>query len=583
MKIRAFFKTHQSYMALLVISLLCSGCEVDEAQASNPPPSGSASVTLEPARGVSKNFATKVGINPFPYDITPDAVMRTVNLARSNGDLYTVQLDNGIPWQEALDGKPFSAKIMEEWSRHRDWKAGHQAVYLAIAPLRMDRKAWAEGFDGAAAPKWVSAQKSLTPDIQTAYINYVMRAVEYFQPDFINIGVEAMDLAHNDAKAWTGMETLFIETRKAIKSRYRKDVPVGMSVGLPLIMQPEVFERTRKAVAASDYLGISFYPHIKQFYDKIGGAPIPATPPQQWRQPLQWARDNFSIPLAICETSYSSQPVVVSKWGLDMPSSADAQALFVEDLAAIARRDQYLFVNFFLGIDYDALARRIPDPNQIMPLWKNTGFFDQHLNPKPAWAAYQRAWLNRSSPENPFLTASQPASQSVQAPAPATTPPATSDGSSSGGISFKQKSDLFVGPPTARFSLTLGDRGEPAMLWSYSYTKGEWAWAMGKINQPVQKNAKRLTFDIISNRSGPLFVQVIEKGGEAFVAEIQVGPQWKPIELNLAQMNPDPTKRQNGRLETDQIQSILLADGAAEQTAVKGQRDVYLNAPTFRP
>lgn len=567
-----------SYVLLASLTLCCTSCDSEETASNQSPlPGESGVVHIEPAQPVHRMASTKVGINPFPYDITPNAVKRTANLVRSNGDLYTVQLDNGLPWQDALKGKPFNKKIQDEWQRHREWRASHQSLFLAIAPLQTDRKSWAGGYDGTRAPKWVRGQKQLTPEIKKAYIQYVMRAVEYFQPDFINIGVEAMDLAHNSPQAWQGMEELYIATKNTIKRDYR-DVPVGMSIGLPLAMQAEVFAKLDKVIDHSDYFGISFYPHLKQFYDKIGGYKIPSSPPDQWRTPLHWAKQNIDLPIAICETGYSSHTVKVKRWGLDMPSNSQWQAQYVEDLAAIAARDNYLFVNFFLGIDYDALAERIDDPLHIMPLWKNSGFFDRNFNPKPAWEKYQKAWLNRDAV--PAAAVSQQ-SNVTPSQAPRSVNPRSAD--NLGGMTFTHDKDLFKGPPSADITRTLGEQGQPAMKWSYGYQQGEWAWAKGNISVPVQNHANRLTFDIISDRTGPLFLQVIEKGGEAFYAELNPNPQWQPISVELANMPADPQKKQNGKLDITQIHSILLADGAAEKKSISGERAVYITAPIFRP
>ena len=121
------------------------------------------------------------------------------------------------------------------------------------------------------------------------------------------------------------------------------------------------------------------------------------------------------------------------------------------------------------------------------------------------------------------------------------------------------------------------------MHWKYSYKKGEWAWAVKDFEIQTQSNARLLSFYAQSDRSGPLIVQLTEKGGETFFAQVEPAQNWGPIEIKLKDMTPDPQKRQNGKLEVQNIKSIMLADGASEKKAVSGNRTISITSPLFLP
>lgn len=366
----------------VVVVLFVLGCEQETIPADIP----------EPAP-VQSAESTRIGISPFPADLTPESIAIVTDLVRNNGNLCVVQLDDGIPWEEALAGKRFSDKLQEEWRGQKNNKTDSQELYVSIAPLSDDRTTWAGGYAGSEAPAWVREEKQINAQISDAYRNYVNRVVEYFQPDYLNLGQESGDLAAKDPKRWARFESLYLGLSSELKKKY-PTMKIGISFGLPLLMKKGVLARATPVIEASDYVGISFYPYMGQFYSQIGGRALPP-PPAQWRSPLNWLRQHVRKPAAICETGYSSDNVKAARWGLDMPGSKGLQAQYVAELADIAKRDGYLFVAFFLAVDYDKLARKIPDPGEILPLWIHTGFFDQNMQPKPAWESYQSAWLKK--------------------------------------------------------------------------------------------------------------------------------------------------------------------------------------------
>lgn len=521
----------------------------------------------------------RVSLGPFPYDLTAESVKTVAGLVRSNANLYCVQLDDGIPWEAALSGAEFDANVKDQWQRHRDSIAPHHEVYLAIAPLAEDRIAWAPAAGGATAPAWARDERRLTPELKSAYARYVLRAVDYFRPNYLNIGVESGDLAAKRPAKWPLFDELFADCAAQVRSRH-PNLKIGISFGLPLLQKDQVLGRVSKLIDASDYVGVSFYPYMSEFYAKFGAARLPA-PPDEWRKPLAWLAQNVRKPIAICETAYSSEPVSIAAHGLRLGGSRELQSAYVTDLSEIARRDGYLFTVFFLTVDYDALMSKLRRNDETMKLWWRTGFFDRNQREKPAWAAYQKAWADslpvpgraKAGRTGPAVAAAKPAASEVR----------------EGGVSlgFGSKEELFAAPGADEVVLRAASGRDPAhMRWKYTYRAGEFAWSARNLPPGQGKGSRGLAFAVRSDREGPLLLQVEESDGEAFYVVVRPSKEWTDVKVPWGEFTVDGGKKRNGTLESDRLVRILLADPTGKDQKADGSRYVdlarlgYLGSPT---
>lgn len=536
-------------LLLLIFALL--GCDEDHADTPKAPTGltvGSAKLRGVVDVKLGSITSTQVGITPFPPDLTAEADRVAKAIAAANGDLYTVQLDNGIPWESALSDSGYSSKLMGEWEGHRNAVSDHQEVYLAIAPLKMDRSFWADGYDGAPAPSWVAESRTLNDKMLAAYKNYALKAVAYFQPRYLNIGVEAGELAHKDAELWREMEKLFHETKKEISERH-PELAVGISFTLPALMAGDSLSLSQGVIDNSDYVGISFYPYLDDFYHLTTGVAL-QFPPEQWREPLDWLSKNVSKPIAISETGYSSSPISVSKWNLDMQGSPALQERYVAELAEFARRDDYLFTVFFLSVDYDRLAEKLPQMSEVLELWKHTGFFDQNLEPKPAWKAYRSNWLGVDGEKLAELETESSTSNSLVA-------------------------QLIASSGQPKVSDHAGPGGAPGLRWDFEY-RSEFEYLIFDASDLELSDSQQVDLWIRSDRSSALLLQVEEKGGEAFFAVLSPESEWERKTLSAASFKPDPSKLKDGKIDWSSINTMMIADGAVKDSGATGRRVVEL-------
>ena len=78
-----------------------------------------------------------MGFTQWPADLSLEGILSERDFVNEHGDIVSVMVIGGIPWPEALEGKPFSRDVENNLS-YRPPK-GHK-LFLSISPLNKDRK-----------------------------------------------------------------------------------------------------------------------------------------------------------------------------------------------------------------------------------------------------------------------------------------------------------------------------------------------------------------------------------------------------------------------------------------------------------
>ncbi len=330
-----------------------------------------------------------LGFTPFPYDISIEAVIFSYQTIATDADLIAHHFDDGIPWPEALSGEPYSPELMEEWQTRLDnTSPGHQ-IYLAITPITIQRAglAWYRGAEGdmPLPPPWDSYDFN-HPDVKTAFLNHAVNAVEFFDPDFLAIGIEVNLLLDNSPEQWDAYVELHQYVYTELKGLY-PDLPVFVSVvGLHMLegyvdetdpaAQREVF---LDIADYTDIFALSIYPYMTRYL----AGDLPET----------MFDDLFSLsdkPIAIAETGYPAQSFSIWDGALTFEGSPEKQDAYFTGLLQAAQEREFVFVVNFVLRDYDALWEKIGG-GDLNSLWRDTGFYDEDGVPRPVletWRSY---------------------------------------------------------------------------------------------------------------------------------------------------------------------------------------------------
>jgi len=514
------------------------------------------------------------GFTAFPYDATPAAIRETQSIIENNSDLYAIHLDECLPWREMLNNEPFPGYKQEDWDGIRSAIPNGHKVYVALAFLGTDRETLAptcgrekDQFDSLPSP--LRSTSFRDQDVKRAYLNYVRKAIRQFNPDFLNIGIELEGIAHRFPSRWRQFEDMFFYIRNIIKKENPK-IQLGISLGLQPLLDPDVAARVKAVVEGSDYFGLSFYPYASSFHEKLG-APALKKGAASWLGPLEWARNFTNKPIAIAETGYTTQDIYVRKYDLRMKGSVQGQADYVRDLLKISKRDDYMFVVWFLAVDYDKLYQKMPqnDETEINLLWRNIGLFDGNVRAKPAWKVWQQyKTLGKDEARTPSTRrAYKTTTNSAPTPAPVYRQKKQKAVPSSGiKLGFARKDELPACAPGTDVSISSSEapgRGMSSMQWNYPGT-GDWQWCIKQINKGRVEGANKLDFWVRSDTERQFFITIKEDGGEAYTRNLSTTTEWARKSIRLDSLSADSGERQDGKLETNRITSIVIADPTSE-------------------
>ena len=340
-------------------------------------------------QGNSRTFF--MGFTPFPWDMTLEAVEDTGRFIVGNGDIISHHLEQGVPWTEALDDKPFHPNMMKDWEGRKKLSEGKE-LFLSVTPLNEGRNSM-ELYRGEdedmPLPDPFRDKAFNDPIVKRAYLNYCRRAVDYFQPDYLAVGIEVNELFHNSPQMWSP----FVELHKHIYNELKKsypDLPIFFTVSLHNLTNPswsdleEQRDEIRKLLEFSDIAGISYYPFMAGQSER----PI---------EIFDWIRNFTDKPMAITETGFPAEDIVLKTYGITIPGSPEKQNSYFETLLDRANKDSYLFVIVFLYRDYDALFGKIaPELEKrdltldIFSVWKDCGMVDENGAERPALEVWRR-------------------------------------------------------------------------------------------------------------------------------------------------------------------------------------------------
>ncbi len=300
----------------------------------------------------------------FPYDATIGAIKTTVEMAADNSDLHAVHLDliGCVPWEQAMSGEPFPSWITDEFSRARARFGSSHTMYVSVTPTDQSRVEMVPqcGLDEGTTAPWpgsIDGRPYDDPAVQGAFAAWTQRVVDELEPAYLVVGIEISELVVNARDRWDEFASLYDHVRRELRGSH-PDLLVGPEMVLQSLMDDRVGTTVSPLVESSDFLGISFYPYGSETGERVGVPPLPP-PPDQWRVPLEWLKTYTDRPIAIAETGYTTETVHLESVDMSFAGDAALQQHFLTDLLDTATRDKYLFVVWFVPIDYTPLVEKI--------------------------------------------------------------------------------------------------------------------------------------------------------------------------------------------------------------------------------
>ena len=328
-----------------------------------------------------------MGFTPFPYAVTQEAVETVDAYLGEDADLVVMHFDNGVPWQEALDGAPYPVTIVADVDRVvAAADAGQQRV-LQFTPINFLRDSLADGAGNAPlGPDW-AARDFDDPVVIDAFMAHARWLIERTAPSYVNYAIEANLLFEKAPQRWDAFLRLLEAVYPTLKAEF-PDIRFFVSIQLDAISAaPESqLGAIRQLLPYSDLVAVSTYPFISQ-------RGVDAIPSGFLSDVRDMAPEK---PLAISETGWPAEDL-----GDPYPQTVVAtpgdQRDYLAWLLDECERLGCVFVNWFVVRDYDALFDEVFGPQNSLSatgrIWRDTGLYAGDGSERPALGLW-REWLS---------------------------------------------------------------------------------------------------------------------------------------------------------------------------------------------
>ncbi len=387
----------QILLMLSVLILAAIACENEETNQPTDRPASSTSGS-EPSSCdfpdadfsmPSQTRSFTMGFSRWPPAATQAAIERLNGFLDQHADMTLIHLDSGVPWPESLADDPFSEHVQNDWRSNLEAVPADHQLFVAITPLNIDR-------DGLAAYRGDKDNQNLPADwkdrslddaeVKQAYLTYARRAIEFFNPEYLAIGIEVNLTVNAETGLWDQYRALHEYVYEALKEDY-PDLPIFASFTYPDMQgdrdDSAPAEEHQAAVRAlldhNDLLGLSVYPYS---YIYGGDGSLPA-------DYFDLAR-SYGLPVAITESGMPSQEFTA--FFVEYPFKVQHQTNYMETMLQQANRHGFRFVVNWAAIDFEELLEAIPFfMRDLARFWVYTGLQTTEGCDKPAltiWDAY---------------------------------------------------------------------------------------------------------------------------------------------------------------------------------------------------
>ncbi len=361
---------NRTYLIFFLLILLLAGCKkIDD---------------LTPEK---RSFY--MGFQPWEHDLSYAAKIHAYDNISKYGDIISTQLDNGVPWEQALTGADYPPDVQKELDERKELTPDNVKVFLTLMPLAENRKGfapyWGEVNDEIRV-SWTNRNFKDTLVIK-AYLNYCKRMIDFFEPDYFAYALEAnasfaeTDVIYQDFLVFC--DTVY----HTLKIEY-PNLPIMLTLVTNFLGGDIVEGTTEQLLQYSDYVAISSYPFLLPNIP-IGNA-NPQNIPSNWFNRMVALEPNK--PVCISETAYIADNLKLPTYFIDLKAREEWQAEYVQELFEEMNNLNAEFIIWFTARDYNYAGKKlegIVDPAYY--IWIDTGILDEDGKERQS-AKIWKAW-----------------------------------------------------------------------------------------------------------------------------------------------------------------------------------------------
>ena len=349
---------------IILVGLLLVTCEENNAPVL--PEELDCILNLELTDIRQRNFG--MGFTTWPYGPEPEQLQSTYEFVATNSDVYSEQLDENIPWRAWMNEEELPEEFLENLNFRRFNAPDSLPLLLSVSLLNLEKTDLMPDFNGQ-LPDYNSMADEQIVDAYFAHLDFL---VQYFQPIVLIIATESNELLAKRPDKWEEYAQLVASVRARLRQSY-PTLPMAESITLhrwaaPEIADPVTYQETvTDYLQRSDFAAMTFHPFLRNWRSTT-----------QFQLVFDFLHEHTDLPIAIVETSYLGEDLVVESAGVTIESDECLQQRYLELLLINAQRQNYALVLWWAHRDYDALLEIFPPEfREIGGLWKDTGFLTE--------------------------------------------------------------------------------------------------------------------------------------------------------------------------------------------------------------
>jgi uncharacterized protein (TIGR03067 family) len=329
-----------------------------------------------PASRTAGKRAFRMGFTGFVYDITLEAVTASRKFVRENGDILAHHIE-GVPWAECLADRPFPKALLDEWQGKKSATPPGGKVYLAISPGRGDLKVAEKA---APLPAELKGKPYDDPLVMKTYLAYCRRAIVYFKPDYLAIGIETNEIHDLGPRTWRA----YVALHQHVYAELKKDhpgLPICASCTLHNLFKKRgaMLAEWKKLMPHNDLVAVSYYPFFVPDKDRLAA--------------LDWMIEQFDAfgkPFAMVETNDAAERLPLPMAKVVIEGTPEKQEAYYRKLLGLAQQRGFVFVISFIHQDYDALWEKIKQHSpELFIAWRDCGLLDERGKARPAYHVWK--------------------------------------------------------------------------------------------------------------------------------------------------------------------------------------------------
>jgi hypothetical protein len=358
----------------------------------------SASIACRKKKEPAETRSFYMGVTPWPADFTVKEVNNSYDFINNHCDIVSHHFDDGIPYEETFNNQPLPTPLQEDIQTRKTKTAAGKKIFLSVSTLNLTRKEKADYYSRAAVTDSVKnywKQLAFNDNkVVTAYINYISRLIDTFQPVYVNYGVESNNSTWNPAE-FVLYKDFLLKVYSQLKTKYP---------GIPFFISFMVNETTEgysyasQLVAYTDFIGLSAYPYVVVSSSANGNTDPKNFPADFFTKFINLAP---AKPLAFAETSYIAENLIIPSFSLNKQGNDGWQKDYLEMICKLCNERKVKMLIWFCHKDYDAgnnTLRNLGLYQDLFGFWEDTGLKDETGRERPAYQSWLQ-WVQKKKIE----------------------------------------------------------------------------------------------------------------------------------------------------------------------------------------